>query len=137
MGTSQDRQPARSRSPRDVRSLAAEIVRSEGKAMKHHVIVWDGTEARGGRMLFAEQSSNLPQPVSPQFGEGPKRLRECAVILSQEWRTVRQIADVTGMNLETAHNTINQLIKRGEMQREQDWSRGRSAQQRYRFGLAK
>src|SRR5688572_29147708 len=105
--------------------------------MKHHVIVWDGTEARGGRMLFAEQSYNLPQPVSPQFGEGPKRLRECAVILSQEWRTVRQIAEVTGMSMDLTHSAIHNLVQRGVIDREQDWSRGRSAQQRYRFGQGK
>lgn len=100
-----------------------------------HVVVWDGRKSGpGGAMLFAEQSSNKPQPVSLPYGEGPKRLRDCAVILSQEWRTVRQIADVTGLSMELAHNTINQLVRRGEMDREQDWSRGRSAQQRYRWG---
>ena len=42
-------------------------------------------------MIFAEQSSCLPQPATPAFAEGPKRLRACAVILAQEWRTVSAV----------------------------------------------
>ena len=104
--------------------------------MSDHVVVWNGCKSGpGGAMLFAEQSSNRPQPARPQFGEGPRRLRACAVILSQEWRTVRQIADVAGISVELAHRTIHNLAQRGVMDREHDWSRGRSAQQRYRWAV--
>ena len=101
---------------------------------RQHVVIWDGRKSGpGGAMIFAEQSSCLPQPATPAFAEGPKRLRACAVILAQEWRTVRQIADVAGISVKLAHSTIHNLAQRGVMDREHDWSRGRSAQQRYRW----
>lgn len=107
--------------------------------MTEHEVIWDGTPARpGGRMLFApEGTPHTQENARPAFrvlprGELVRLVRVRASELG-EWRTGEEVAAVVGVPWDQIVNLVGTLVRRGEMEREIQRTRGVRGLQRYRW----